>query len=899
MQFFSARRQSVIMLSMQTPIDFGKDFLNKLFDERDADACLKMLAGDLVWITPEDMHHFLTKGEVLSFLKKKAAEEAGTRFVDISSIRSSPSADEIMTVAYEVNLVSKEDEKARPLYLRCSMVICRRDGRLEISFLHFSEKADGRGAQQLHDFVTNLPCGVMILACLDGQGEEAVFYNDYFARRLRYKQEVFAKKVRRNPFFMASEEDREKIREEIGKARKNGGNISVNLRFYRRDGNSFYYKMTGAPAWEAEYGAMYYCVFQETTGYRLAADRLEAQLETAAGILRQVPEGLCVIEYAGGEFPAAKKKDAVSHGKDSAGDPGENTSREKKAGTTAQSDRILSAGEEARASRVIYTSKNIPSMFGVSVSAYTRNILSDPFYGLEITSITREKLMSSSILNKEKAAVGKPVSCGIFRVRRPEEKTGEKQGGKQGAKAPRVELVIRRTQEKNGNGRLYLFYYDREAQQRETEERIDRAMRMGRAGQETLRDQLEKAKEKAAREQSELSNALRKEKKRKEEAVSKLEELLSREKGNSALVTASLDRSREDLRKMALELERVKEDASKALKNMLRQVQEDAERERQTLLRKAEEETERRVREARRKAEEDAEIRIREAQQKAQEDAERRIREARLRAQEDAEGRIQKARQKAEEDAEGRIQEARQKAEEDAEGRIQEARQKAEEDSSPLRKEQAVGHDTITFSPEECISAVLDLKREECAEKDVSLELHFDSGMPASVTGFGNLLAGALRELVENAVFRARRGGRISVHCRSDRPSKGLITLSFRVDDDGVPISEAGMRTLFRAQPFLYQEADYMDEMQDSPDLAAMTHSFVPGGEYWPEDAEEAEMEISEAPASDALPSGLFAAREAAALMGGSLHARSSERDTRFLLNVVLHIQTDVFEREP
>ena len=867
------------MLSMQTPIDFGKDFLSKLFDERDADACLKMLAGDLVWITPEDMYHFLTKGEVLSFLKKRAAEEAGTRFVDISSIRSSPSADEIMTVAYEVNLVSKEDEKARPLYLRCSMVICRRDGRLEISFLHFSEKAGGSGAQQLHDFVTNLPCGVMILACLDGQGEEAVFYNDYFARRLRYRQEVFAKKVRRNPFFMTSEEDREKIREEIGKARKNGGNFSVNLRFYRRDGNSFYYKMIGAPAWEAEYGAMYYCVFQETTGYRLAADRLEAQLGTAAGIIRQVPEGLCVIEYSGGE---------------------------------------------ARGSRVIYTSKNIPSMFGVSVSAYTRNILSDPFYGLEITSITREKLMSSSILNKEKAAVGKPVSCGIFRVRRPEEKTGEKHGGKQDAKAPRVELVIRRTQEKNGIGRLYLFYYDREAQQRETEDRIDRAMRMGRAGQDALRDQLEKTKEKAFRAQSELSDALRKEKKKNAETAARFEELLAREKGNSALLTARLAESREDLRKMALELERTKEDASRALKNMLRQAQEDAERERQTMLRKAEEETERRVREARLKAEEEAEIKIREARRKAQEDAERRIREARLKAQEDAEGRIQEARLKAEEDAEGRIQEARLKAEEDAEGRIQEARQKAQEDAEgriqdrpggtragerqvvsdggegrfPLSREHAVGHDTITFSPEECISAVLDLKREECAKKDVSLELYFDSGMPAFVTGFGNLLASALRELVENAVFRARPGGRISVHCRSDRPSEGLITLSFRVDDDGVLISEAGMRTLFRAQPSLYQETDYMEETPDSPDLAAMTHSFVPGGEYWKEDAKETEMEISEAPASDALPSGLFAAREAAALMGGSLHARSSERDTRFLLNVVLHIQTDVFERE-
>ena len=56
---------------MKTPIDFGKDFLYKLYDQRDADACQKMLAGDLVWITPENMHHFLSEGAVLKYLRKQ------------------------------------------------------------------------------------------------------------------------------------------------------------------------------------------------------------------------------------------------------------------------------------------------------------------------------------------------------------------------------------------------------------------------------------------------------------------------------------------------------------------------------------------------------------------------------------------------------------------------------------------------------------------------------------------------------------------------------------------------------------------------------------------------------------------------------------------------------------
>ena len=231
--------------AMQTPIDFGKDFLNKYFDEKDVDGCLSMLAGDLVWITPEDMHHFLSEGAVLKFLQRSIEEDNESRYVDLISIKSSPSADNIMTVAYEVNLVSREDE--RPLYLRCSMAICRRSRKLEITFLHFSRKTERDSSEQLRGFVSNLPCGVMILACLDGQREEAVFYNDYFARRLRYGEKEFDRAMAQNPFFMTSEEDREEIRDQIEQARKTGGNISANLRFFRRDGNSFYYRMIGAP----------------------------------------------------------------------------------------------------------------------------------------------------------------------------------------------------------------------------------------------------------------------------------------------------------------------------------------------------------------------------------------------------------------------------------------------------------------------------------------------------------------------------------------------------------------------------------------------------------------------------------------------------------------------------
>lgn len=631
---------------MQTPIDFGKEFLYRLFDKRDVDACLEMLAGDLVWITPEDMHHFLSEGAVLKFLQKQIAGETEPRYVDLVSIKSSPGADNMITVAYEVNLVSREDE--RPLYLRCSMAICRRGRKREITFLHFSKKSERDSSEQLRDFVTNLPCGVMILACLDGRREEAIYYNDYFAHRLRYRQEEFARAVRKNPFFMASEEDRERIHEEIARARKNGGNIGASLRFYRRDGNCFYYRMKGAPAYQAGGGTVYYCVFQETTGFRMTEDRLQARLDAASEVLRQVPEGICGIEYGPGTdisglsgFAGDQLKKNIQKADQQIADQQKDDVRKadlqksdfqkendpkadlqktdyrkddvRKADLQRENDRKEDLRKEGRTSaRVIYMSRNIPSLFGVSNSAYSRNIVTDPFFGLEMTSITRSRLLGSDLFKAGKAGQGASrssrASCGIYRLRRPD---GE---------SLRVELEVRRVQDKDGTVRLYLFYHDREAQQLELEDRVDRAMKMGRAAQDQLRTELRKAKEGAARRQSELSGELRAAGEKHEAEISRMEQQLLEEKNRSVLMSRQLEESRATQRQMAEELEKAQADAGRRVRNIRDRAErkiEEARAEAQSVVKKAEEAAGHRVREAEekvRKAEETARIRAGEAE---------------------------------------------------------------------------------------------------------------------------------------------------------------------------------------------------------------------------------------------------------------------------------------------
>ena len=895
---------------MKTPIDFGKDFLYRLFDQRDADACQKMLAGDLVWITPESMHHFLSEGAVLKFVRKQIKAETESRYVDLISIKSSPSADNIMTVAYEVNLVSREEE--RPLYLRCSMVICRRNRQLEITFLHFSKKSERDSSEQLRDFITNLPCGVMILACLEGHREEAIFYNDYFANRLRYKQEEFARAMAHNPFFMAPEEDRERIHEEIAEARKNGGSITANLRFYRRDGNSFYYRMKGMPAYQADGGTVYYCVFQETTGFQMTTDRLQERLDKATEIVRQIPEAICGIEYppntvlgkrtpgssagegsdfsSGGEKSgntaadtagsaledaAAASRPGNPYAEEGDGDVKIYQGRRKNSRTAEKIQAVKGAGTVPR---VIFTSKNIPSMFGVSNSVYMKNILQDPFYGLEITSITRERLLSSFIFNPDKTATGKAVSCGIFRLQR-QDRADEK--------AIRVELMVRRVKEKDGTMRLYLFYYDREAMQQDLENRVERAMKMGRAGQEQLRADLRKAKESAARRQNELTEMIKAAEKKHAAEMTRIENSLSEEKKRGVLMSRQLEESRTAQKQIAEERERVEENASRRIRNhearAQRQIKEACSA--RDLLEEQLREAQERSRTLEQQLQKEKsrclllEEKVRQLQEQ-REDFRKNHKDNRFSApvtisESIGAGLLSGAGVQtpssvipaAVKVSSGTMQAMAPLQSMETDKTVYSAYTEAREgdwmtqnesltvfssmdpDPAAEPETESPGKDALRreeFSPESFIRGIMISEDTVCSDKDITLRLYFDSRFPSAVTGYASLLRQALCEIIENAISRARQGGYINVHCRADRPCGGFVNLYFRIDDNGSAIPENGMQTMF--------ETDHTVEIGAS-----------------------------------ARP-GLYAAQEAAALMGGSLDARSSSGATRFSLTVAVRV---------
>ncbi len=439
---------------MQTPIDFGKNFLNSFFSSRDPELCLEDMAYDVVWITPKQMHHFLSAKEIKDFLQQEMAARPERYYVDIVSIKSSPSAADISTVAYEINLVPKEEEKA--VYLRCSMAICKRGQHFEITFLHMSEKQGVGGMEQIREFTENLPCGVLIFAYMKGEGLRTLFYNEYFWKKLHYKEDQFQKQMERDPFFMVAEEERDKITQRLKEIQGTGDHLAVNLTFFRRDGKRFQYRMIGAPAYQEDENTVYYCVFQETTGFNQLHTQMQERVASASEILGKIPGALCVL----------------------AGEPGD--------------------------WHPVYVSRQFPEQFGMTMAGFAQEVAKDPFYRLEMTSITRKKVTEAHL-----DMIAKDPYVGMFEM---EQADGTRRW---------TDVYLISGTDHNGKRMRMLFYVDRDEVRRSMDQQIAKAEQASKMQQERARMEIREAQEKARLEVEEARTTVRKE---IEEAQAKTQE---------------------------------------------------------------------------------------------------------------------------------------------------------------------------------------------------------------------------------------------------------------------------------------------------------------------------------------------------------------------------------------
>ncbi len=845
---------------------------------RDPDLCLEDMAYDVVWITPRQMYHFLSAKEIHDFLQEEMTARPERHYVDIVSIKSSPSAADISTVAYEINLVPKEEEKA--VYLRCSMAICKRGQHFEITFIHMSERQGQGGMEQIREFTENLPCGVLIFAYMKEEGPRTLFYNEYFWKKLHYKEDQFQKQMERDPFFMVSDEERDKIMDKLKEIQGTNGHLAVNLTFYRRDGNRFQYRMIGAPAYQEGENTVYYCIFQETTGFNQIHAQMQERVASAADILGKIPGGICAIS----------------------GEPGN--------------------------WRPVYVSRQFPERFGLSMAGFADEVAKDPFYRLEMTSITRKRMTQSHL-----EMVAKDPYVGMFEM---EQADGTKRW---------TDVYLINSADHNGNRLRMLFYVDKDEARKATDQLIAKAEAASRLQQERAKVEIREAEEKARLQVEEAQTTVRKEieeaqAKTQEQIESfrvKMNQVLDSQKGSIEIKEKQLrleyeareqelQRSYTDkeqmLEKQLENYRRVQENELAKQKRTIELMSADCEKElatKQAEIDKLEQELKRTM-DALRESEALRERQMNSSQLREKEQAKtvQRLQEMidamtkskvtpQAPVQQPSGGRPiigkasavqQSGRAPSYQESPSRLEEAQnapllQQTMDSEDGffdtvparslrrRFDTQAQKAEaagpsanaaplgrattrnveetpanENVEPVRNtvmddlvQMAASDDGVLkeelFSIDECLTNVMVLQKPVCEKKRIRLELKKSVSMPEQAIGDKAKLQRALVSLLESVTEQTPEGGVINLGCRADRASGNRVYLYFTIRDNGSSIASELMQGMF--------------EMKDERD--------------------------------DPLRAGLYTAREIVRIMGGNVRVRSRRGEgTEFMVTVCMNM---------
>ena len=834
---------------MQTPIDFGKNFLNSFFSSRDPDLCLEDMAYDVVWITPKQMYHFLSAKEIHDFLQEEMAARPERHYVDIVSIKSSPSAADISTVAYEINLVPKEEEKA--VYLRCSMAICKRGQHYEITFIHMSEKQGQGGLEQIREFTENLPCGVLIFAYMKDEGPRTLFYNEYFWKKLHYKEDQFQKQMERDPFFMVSDEEHDKIKDKLKEIEGTNGHLAVNLTFYRKDGNRFQYRMIGAPAYQEGDNTVYYCVFQETTGFNQIHAQMQERIASAADILGKIPGGICAIS----------------------GEPGN--------------------------WRPVYVSRQFPERFGLSMASFADEVAKDPFYRLEMTSITRKRMTQSHL-----EMVAKDPYVGMFEM---EQVDGTKRW---------TDVYLINSADHNGNRLRILYYIDKDEARKATDQLIAKAEAASRMQQERAKVEIREAQEKARLQVEEAQTTVRKEieeaqAKTQEQIESfrvKMNQVLDSQKGSIEIKEKQLrleyESREQELQRSYTEKEQM---LQKQLENYVKaQDNELAKQKRAVELLTADCEKELAAKQAEVDKLEQELKRTMDALRESEALRDRQMRSSQLRESEQAKT-VQRLQEMIDSMTKSNVvqqtpvqqtgrtayrQETPVQQTDRTAYRQESPVQQQTPQSEPLLQEEpadgffdaasanrtparyvddapnvsenmepakstvmddlvqmAASDDNVLkeelFSIDECLGNVMVLQKPVCDKKRIRLELKKSVSMPEKAIGDKAKLQRALVSLLESATEQTPEGGVINLGCRADRASGNRVYLYFTIRDNGSSIASELMQGMF--------------EMKDERD--------------------------------DPLRAGLYTAREIVSIMGGNVRVRSRRGEgTEFMVTVCMNM---------
>ena len=708
---------------------------------------------------------------------------------------------------------------------------------------------------------------MLIFAYMKEEGPKTLFYNEYFWKKLHYKEDQFQKQMERDPFFMVSDEEHDKIKDKLKEIQGTNGHLAVNLTFYRKDGNRFQYRMIGAPAYQEGDNTVYYCVFQETTGFNQIHAQMQERIASAADILGKIPGGICAIS----------------------GEPGN--------------------------WRPVYVSRQFPERFGLSMASFADEVAKDPFYRLEMTSITRKRMTQSHL-----EMVAKDPYVGMFEM---EQVDGTKRW---------TDVYLINSADHNGNRLRILYYIDKDEARKATDQLIAKAEAASRMQQERAKVEIREAQEKARLQVEEAQTTVRKEieeaqAKTQEQIESfrvKMNQVLDSQKGSIEIKEKQLrleyESREQELQRSYTEKEQM---LQKQLENYVKaQDNELAKQKRAVELLTADCEKELAAKQAEVDKLEQELKRTMDALRESEALRDRQMRSSQLRESEQAKtvqrlqemidsmtksnvvqqtpvqqtGRTAYHQETPVQQQTGRTayrQETPVQQTPQSEPLLQEEPADGFFDAAPGRtlrrgfgtqtqnKEQAgtaaryvddapnvsenmepakstvmddlvqmaASDDNVLkeelFSIDECLGNVMVLQKPVCDKKRIRLELKKSVSMPEKAIGDKAKLQRALVSLLESATEQTPEGGVINLGCRADRASGNRVYLYFTIRDNGSSIASELMQGMF--------------EMKDERD--------------------------------DPLRAGLYTAREIVSIMGGNVRVRSRRGEgTEFMVTVCMNM---------
>lgn len=415
-------------------IDYGKSFLFSFFNKRNINACLDKLAEDAVCILPGAACHFRTRKEGEAFLRKQMKAYPVRGFVDIAAILSAPAGPGLCSVSYTISVVSSAEGRGRDY--DCSMVIADRGEKTEISSVHISEKGErelDRGSLTA-EACDRLPCGTAILRQKGEDLPDRALFNSFFVRRLGYDRESFERELAADPLFMIWPGEENKLRT-ILDTRQDPDKLNIcSLYFKDAAGRRMRCRLHVRREEREDGSRLWYIVLLETGGFEKMILQLQSQVDLAGEALKFLPGALSVLRLSEGGF------------------------------------------------ETVYVGRGIPGLYGMSRAEYMSAAAGDPFTGLEMTDITRQKLLDTHILQKPE-----DPDCGMFRLLRP------------GKDPVWVALYVDSALAENGRDRLAGIYcLDRNGAYTDSLREADRAAAAIRTEQKKARQSLEEAGRAAA-----------------------------------------------------------------------------------------------------------------------------------------------------------------------------------------------------------------------------------------------------------------------------------------------------------------------------------------------------------------------------------------------------------------